>query len=103
MNKSLKFQPKIIDSILGQEKFRTPRLFDDKNLTIGDTLDLVNAETKQTFGTAKVIDIVETTFGEMIKEDVADVDEVYKEFESYYNRKIDHKDKLIWVDLELIK
>lgn len=100
-HKTLKFQPQHIQTILEQEKITTPRMYDDKNLTVGDVVDFINAETNEKFATGKIIGIRETTFQEMIY-DVAEVDEVYNQYEKYYQRKIDPKDVVKWIDFELI-
>ena len=55
MMKTLKFAPDLVLKILAGEKTSTWRLFDDKNLQIGDELEFINKETGEIFGTAQII------------------------------------------------
>jgi len=48
--KSLKFSPEIIDRIKAGEIINTWRLFDDKQLEIGDDIQLINSQTGMIFG-----------------------------------------------------
>jgi len=48
--KSLKFSPEIIDQIKAGEITNTWRLFDDKQLEIGDDIQLINSQTGAVFG-----------------------------------------------------
>lgn len=55
--KSLKFAPNLVSLILNREKTITWRLFDDKDLQIGDNLELVNFENKEVFAKAIILNI----------------------------------------------
>ena len=61
--KTLKFQPHLCKQILTGEKTATWRLFDDKDLQEGDTIELVNFETKETFGTGVITQLRIKTLG----------------------------------------
>ncbi len=67
--KSLKFKASLVPKILSGDKTITWRLLDDKNLTVGDELEFVNAETKEAFGKAKIIKIEEQALNLMTEED----------------------------------
>jgi hypothetical protein len=102
MNKTLKFQPQHIQTILSQEKITTPRMFDDKNLVAGDIVDFVNTETGEKFASGKIIGVREMTFQEMVY-DAVEVDEVYNQYKQYYRRDIKPKDIVKWIDFDIIK
>lgn len=55
--KRLKFSAPLVSPILSGEKFATWRLFDDKNLSVGDNLELINQETGELFGYAVITDV----------------------------------------------
>jgi hypothetical protein len=57
--KSLKFHAKLVAKILSGETTITWRLFDDKDLTVGDELEFVNAESGEVFGSATITHIDE--------------------------------------------
>ena len=61
--KTLKFQPHLCEQILTGEKTATWRLFDDKDLQEGDEIELVNFETKETFGTGVITQLRIKTLG----------------------------------------
>lgn len=57
--KTLKFRSRWVDQILSGQKTATWRLFDDKNLAIGDELEFVNRETMEKFADAEIIGLYE--------------------------------------------
>jgi hypothetical protein len=59
MTKRLKFIPSLADMIKKGEKNTTFRIFDDKDLQVDDDLILVNSETGDVFGYAKITEIHE--------------------------------------------
>lgn len=107
MHKSLKFVPELIPLVLSGEKVSTWRLWDDKDLTQGDIVTLLNKETLGHFATATITKVIEKPLGELTDEDkkghesfVSD-NEMYKTYKRYYKRHVD-KDtpiKVIWFTL----
>jgi hypothetical protein len=90
--KTLKFYDDLIPLILSGEKTSTWRLFDDKNLSVGDELSFINRTTGEEFAQAKVLSIREKTLGELDDEDYDDGHERYESkekmleaWQSYYN------------------
>ena len=67
--KPLKFKPHLVRLILEESKTSTWRLFDDKNLTKGDRLDLINSDTGQKFAQAEIIDLKEKPLSEITATD----------------------------------
>ncbi len=67
--KSLKFRHHLAKMILDGEKTTTWRLFDDKHLTVGDQLELIEWETGKVFATAEITNVREKKFGEISEPD----------------------------------
>ncbi len=61
--KTLKFKPHLVDQIIAGTKTSTWRVFDDKDLQIGDNLVFLNKETLIDFGTATITNIRIKTWG----------------------------------------
>ncbi len=92
--KSLKFQPHLVETILSGEKTSTWRLFDDKDLQVGDDLIFINKETGKEFGKAKITNLKIRTLGTLTDEDweghekYASEEEMYKSYRKYYGDKV---------------
>lgn len=88
--KKLKFSKEIIPKILSGEVASTWRLFDDKNLEIGDTFEVVNSENSQIIGYAKITQITNKYLKDINNEDqqghqkYADLNEIVEDFKKYY-------------------
>lgn len=67
--KNLKFAPELCVQILDGIKTSTWRLFDDKDLQVGDNLSFVNKETLEIFGTAVITALIIKTLGMLDKTD----------------------------------
>lgn len=102
MNKTLKFKSQFVDTILTKDKIITTRLFDDKNLTVGDVVDFINSESAEKFATGKITDVKEITFEEMVK-DAADIKGMYDQYAYYYGKQIDSKETVKVISFDLIK
>ena len=81
--KTLKFAPNLIEKILSGEKTSTWRLFDDKDLQVGDELIFINKETLKEFGTAKITSLKVKTLGSL-----TDADWVGHEKNSFRKRNV---------------
>ena len=68
--KILKFKPELAKLILIGEKTSTWRLFDDKNLQVGDKVEFVNSENGEKFAEAVLIEIDMMPFGKMTPGDM---------------------------------
>lgn len=102
MYKTIKFKPHFVEQILKQEKLKTTRLFDDKDLAEGDIVDFINKETGEKFAEAKITQVTLTTFEKLIS-DLSDKDETYERYKGYYNRDILPTDEVKIIDFELLK
>jgi len=92
--KTLKFKKVLSELILGGKKNTTWRLFDDKNLSVGDSVSFLVQETLEEFARVKITYVKETTFGEFTDEDwdghekFSSEKEMYKTYSGYYNREV---------------
>ncbi len=93
--KKLKFKGFKADWILTGTKTSTMRLFDDKNLAVGDMLELENSDTHEIFAHAIVTGVIEKPLGEI---DDIDLDghekwgsheEMLRSLQTYYGDSID--------------
>ncbi len=88
--KILKFAPDLVRKILAGEKTSTWRLFDDKDLQIGDKLLFQNKETSTSFGTAIVSALSRETLGTLEDADwigherFSSEEEMYATYRKYY-------------------
>ena len=88
--KSLKFTPELCALILDGEKTATLRLFDDKDLQIGDELTLINKETLTPFGTAIITSLDVKTLGTLTDSDwegnerFSSKEAMYQAYRSFY-------------------
>jgi len=93
----LKFRDYLISSILSGEKNVTWRLFDEKNLSTGDEINLINWNTKEKFGEAIIIDVREKRFNELKETDFEghekfiSKEEMYNKYRTYYGDKVNEK------------
>ncbi|MGH7204232.1 MAG: ASCH domain-containing protein [Candidatus Levyibacteriota bacterium] len=107
MNKTLKFAPPLVPLVLSGEKVSTWRLWDEKNLQEGDTVDFLNKETLKQFATAKLTKVIEKQLGELTDEDkkgherFASDEEMYQTYTTYYKKEVNAQTpiKIIWFEL----
>lgn len=94
MKKSLKFTEDLIPLILSGEKTSTWRLFDDKDLTVGDELNLIDRSNGQSFGRAVIAEVSEKALGNLTLEDKEGHEsfnsdqEMYNTYKNYYNQEV---------------
>lgn len=100
MNKRLKFAQHLVPLVLNGTKTSTWRLWDDKNLQVGDNVDFIEYGTQKPFASATLIEIVEKPLGKLTKEDksghetFANDEEMYETYTKYYGKPAD-KDTLV--------
>ena len=63
--KTLKFKSHLCEQIIAGTKQATWRLFDDKDLMIGDQIKFVNQETLEPFGTGVITNLYTKTLGNL--------------------------------------
>ncbi len=85
--KSLKFAPSLVKLILDGSKRTTWRLFDDKDLQIGDELSLVDASDGRAFAQARIVNVVQKSIRELTNADLAENSYADREQVLTVNRK----------------
>lgn len=106
--KILKFHSNLVPLVLSGKKTSTWRLFDDKNLSVGDDIVLRVFVTNEKFAEAKIIKIIEKPFGKLTNEDklgheeYKDDDEMYATYSKYYKQSVGPKTpvKIVWFKLK---
>ena len=95
--------------ILDETKTTTWRLFDDKNLKVGDLLVFLNSETGKEFAYAKATIVTEKLFGELTEQDwegherfISD-SEMYKTYSEYYKQPVDKNTLVKVIKFELFR
>ena len=102
--KTLKFMPHLVDKILSGEKKITWRLFDDKSLSSGDELELVNKETGLPFAHARITEVRTKTLGEITDDDYEGYerfpskDEMYATYRRYYGDRVGE-----WTEVKIVR
>ncbi len=106
--KILKFRRKLSKLILSDEKSTTWRLFDDKDLSVGDEVSFVVWEDGREFARVKIINVKETSFDVLTDDDwtghekfVSD-NVMYKTFEKYYNRSVNKNSPVKIIKFEIL-
>ena len=106
--KTIKFREKLAKEIINGKRTSTWRLFDDKNISIGDKVFLIVWETGKEFAKAIITDIKEIPFGELKQRDwkshgFSSKDEMLKTYSLYYGREINENNKIKVIKFRLEK
>lgn len=105
--KVLKFRDNLVPLVISGYKNSTWRLFDDKDLAVGDEVELREFNANKSFAKAVVTAIAERTFKELTDEDkkghetFSSDEEMYKTYSYYYGVRVspDTNLKIIWFEL----
>lgn len=106
--KIVKFKDFKAQWILEGTKTSTMRLFDDKDLAVGDILDLFNSDTKESFAKANVAEVLFRSLGEV---DDVDLDghekweskqHMLQTLQGYYGDRVDFNTPVKIVRFKLI-
>ncbi len=106
--KTLKFRENLANEILAGRKTATWRLFDDKDLQVGDKLDLLIWETKEKFADAEIILVQEKKLGDIKDEDFvghekfASRDEMLLSYKSFYGDKVTWETSVKIINFKLV-
>ena len=106
--KVVKFRQHFIPEILSGAKNTTWRLFDDKDLSVGDEIELVDFETKSKFAEAKIVSVVEKKIEELSQSELVghsyeSMGEMIARHKVYYGDRVDEKTKVKIIEFELKK
>jgi hypothetical protein len=107
--KILKFRPHLAQQILDGTKTVTWRLFDDKDLRVGDRIELIDWESGEKFAEAEITKVREKRLG-----DIEDIDfeghekyesreEMLKHYKEYYGDKVTMDTAIKMIDFKLMR
>lgn len=105
----MKFSAELIDGILSGVKTSTWRMFDDKDLQVGDEVEFMNRETQSVFATARLLSVTEKKLGEVTDADLdihnpyESVDHMLRDFRSYYGDRVTLETPIKIITFVLIK
>ena len=92
--KTVKFAHDLVEDILSGKKSTTIRLFDDKNLSVGDTVMLLDKESASRLGLADIVSAIKKPLSEIIDSDLCDhakynsQQEMLSDFRRYYGEEV---------------
>jgi len=107
--KTLKFRHFLAEEILAGRKTVTWRLFDDKDLKVGDKIDLIEWENKNKFAEAEIIGIKEKELKKIEEKDFdghekfTSKEDMYETYIKYYGDKVNPDAIVKIVRFKLIK
>ncbi len=93
--KTLKFRHNLVQKILDGSKNVTWRLFDDKDLQVGDRLEFIDYDAGGKFAEAEIVRVREKKLGEINEKDFEghekyeNKQEMLKQYREYYGEKVD--------------
>lgn len=94
--------------VLSGEKTSTWRLFDDKNISVGDKVNLQEFVTNRSFGDAAIVEVVEKSFGDLTADDkkghesFKTDEEMYQTYSKYYKTRVNENTLLKIIRFRLI-
>lgn len=107
--KTLKFKDSLAKLILAGEKDSTWRLFDDKDLQEGDSVELVNSDTGEIFARAVLAEVREKKMGELEESDFdghekyLSKEEMYRTYRGYYGDRVSSDTIIKIIRLDLLR
>ncbi len=107
--KTLKFRHYLAEEIIAGRKTVTWRLFDDKDLKVGDKIELLYWETKEKFADAEIINVREKKLGEIEEEDLKghekfeSKDKMLETYRKYYGGKVDWNTTVKIIEFKLLR
>ena len=106
--KKLKFEHSLVEMIRDGRKSATWRIFDDKDLQVGDDLELVEFETGEVFAKAEIENIKEKKMSEVADEDFdrhekySSREEMLKTYQGYYGDKVNWDTSVKMIGFKLV-
>ncbi|MFA5946623.1 MAG: ASCH domain-containing protein [Patescibacteria group bacterium] len=109
--KTLKFAPNLVPLVLSGEKTSTWRLFDEKNLQVGDELIFIDKDTGKEFASARITAVREKRLGDITGEDeisegherFKDADDRLRAYKKYYGDQVTEDTMVKMLKFEPIK
>jgi len=106
--KTLKFRHDLAQEIIAGRKTNTWRLFDDKDLTVGDKLELMDWESGEKFAEAEIVKVNEKKMGEVEEKDFeghekfGSREEMLETYKKYYGDKVDWDTAVKIIEFKLL-
>lgn len=107
--KTLKFRHNLIEKILNGSKTVTWRLFDDKNLQVGDQVEFIDWESGEKFAEAEITGMREKKLNEIEEKDFEghekyeSTEEMLRHYKKYYGEKVDMDTIIKIVEFKLLR
>lgn len=92
--KTIKFAPHLVPLVLSGEKTATWRLFDDKDLQVGDEVECLNKETGERFGGFTITSVREKPLKDIDDSDYdgherfGSQEEMFAQYQKYYGDQV---------------
>ncbi len=102
--KTLKFRHYLAEEIIAGRKTITWRLFDDKDLKVGDKIELLYWETKEIFAKAEITEVYNKRLGDIEEKDLKghekfkSREEMLETYRKYYGNRVNW-----YTDVKIIK
>jgi hypothetical protein len=106
--KTLKFAEHLVPMVLSGEKTSTWRLFDDKDLQVGDKIILVNKTTGENFSEAEIVNVEEKALGNIVDEDFdghekfESTEAMFTSYRGYYGDRVTPETIVKMINFKLI-
>ncbi len=105
---ALKFNSELVPMILSGKKTCTWRLWDDKDIQVGDIVTFINKPELKSFAEAEITYVKEKSMGEITKEDEAIIGherypDNYKAYSEYYGREMKHGTPVKVIRFKILK
>jgi hypothetical protein len=106
--KKLKFEHPLVEMILDGRKTATWRIFDDKDLQVGDDLELIEFETGKMFAKAEIANVKEKKMSEVSDEDFDEHErypsreEMLKTYQGYYGDRVNWDTSVKMIGFKLV-
>lgn len=106
--KTLKFHRDLVPLVLEGRKNSTWRLFDDKNLQVGNDIELLVFGENKPFARAKILEVTKKTFSELTPtdkqghEEYTNDEEMYETYSTYYKTSVGPKTVLKIIRFKLL-
>lgn len=106
--KRLKFTDRLVPLVLSGEKTSTWRLFDDKNLSVGDLLIFTNQKTGEDFAEAEIVSIQEKPLKEIVESDFVghekfeSTEKMLETYQSYYGNTVNEDTVVKMISFKLL-
>ncbi len=105
--KTLKFRHNLVKEILDGRKTVTWRLFDDKDLNVGDKLEFIDWDNGEKFAEAEIIAIREKALGDIEEADYKgheryeNQEEMLQNYKKYYGDRVTQDTTIKIINFEL--